>query len=427
MAWRAMYSTVRGNTVKRTVFYSWQSDLDSSGNRNLIEDALKRSIKSIKKDDTESIEPVLDRDTAGISGSPSISESIFAKITLADVFVADVSLINSGSGNRLTPNPNVLVELGYAVAQLGWERVVLVQNAAYGSPEDLPFDLRGRRVVAYSFRNEVDDRSEVRALLQGRLEAALKTAMHDSTQMSLPSGKGAPLWWGRWTNDSDGLGFGGTLSIREVCATGFLFDLSVFNGSHSGQITAYARLVAQDLAYTRVENGPDGDVGEIQFRRELSGARQTIHVEETSSCNYYHGMGVQFHGNFVHTLEPLFDFGFLNELEMMSLGRLTGEYYESLRVRFQGIGEVECLDSFEAKVIHGGVRGLYTIMEGIIMSGTTGELWAAYLDDDVVRYFTTEPKWKEQLPKTIEDWRSRFSEKVVKFHPYASATRLDQS
>ncbi|MGZ8174461.1 MULTISPECIES: hypothetical protein [Methylobacter] len=407
--------------MKRTIFYSWQSDLDASGNRNLIEDALKRSIKSIKKDDTESVEPVLDRDTAGISGSPSISESIFAKITLADVFVADVSLINPESGKRLTPNPNVLVELGYAIAQLGWERVVLVQNTAYGSPEDLPFDLRGRRVVPYSFRNGTSDRSEVRALLQGRLEAALKAALHESTQMSLPTGKGAPLWWGRWKNDSDGLGFGGALNIREVCATGFLFDLSVFNGSHSGEITSYARLVAQDLAYARVENGPEGEVGEIQFRRELSGDRQTIRVEETSSCLYYHGMGVQFFGNFVHVLEPLFDYGFLNELEMMSLARLTGEYYESLRVRFQGIGESECLDSFEAKVIHGGVRGLYTIMEGIIMSGSRGELWAAYLDDDVVKYFTTESKWKEQLPKTIENWRSRFSEKPVTFHAYTSA------
>jgi hypothetical protein len=395
------------------------------GNRNLIEDALKRAIKSIKKDDTESIEPVLDRDTAGVSGSPSISESIFAKITLADIFVADVSIINTGNKSRLTPNPNVLIELGYAVAQLGWDRVILVQNTAYGSPENLPFDLRGRRVVPYSFRNETNNRSEVRALLQGRLEHALKTAMYDSTQISLPSGKGAALWWGKWTNDSNGLGFGGTLSIREVCATGFLFDLSVFNGSHSGQITTYARLVAQDLAYARVENGPDGEIGEIQFRRKQLGDRQSILVAEMSSCHYFHGIGVQFYGDFVHILEPLFDYGFLNELEMMSLGRLTGEYYESLRVRFQEIEEGKCLDSFDAKVINGGVRGLYTIMEGIIMSGSQGELWVAYLDDNVVRYFTTEPKWKEELPKTIEDWRNSFNEKPIKYHAYVSTIPLD--
>lgn len=406
--------------MKRTIFYSWQSDLEVSGNRNLIEDALKKSIKAINRDESETVEPVLNRDTAGISGSPSIADSIFAKITLADVFVADVSIINSDSEGRKSPNPNVLVELGYAVAQLGWNRIVLVQNTAYGDPETLPFDLRGRRVVPYSYSSETESKSEVRALLQGRLEAALKAALHESTQMSLPSGEGAPIWWGRWKNDSEGLGFGGLLSIREVCATGFLFDLSVFNGSHLGQITAYARLVAQDLAYARIENGHDGDVGEIRFRRDQSGNRSVIRIDETSSCLYYHGMGVQFSGNFVHVLEPLFDYGFLNELEMMTLSRMSGEYYESLRQRFQGIGESECLDTFDAKVIHGGVRGLYTMLEGIIMSGSKGELWVAYIDGDDVRYFTTQSAWKDTLPKTIEEWRSRFPEKPVIHHKFVN-------
>ncbi len=407
--------------MKRTIFYSWQSDLDPFGNRNLIEDALKRCLKSIKNNALETVEPVLDRDTAGMSGSPSISEGIFSKITLADVFVADVSIINSNVGGRLTPNPNVLIELGYAVAQIGWERIILVQNSAYGSPEELPFDLRGRRVVPYSFNRDLNDRSETRALLQGRLEAALKAALYESTQISLPSGSGAQLWWGKWSKDSDGLGFGGELFIRDVCAAGFLFDLSVINGSHSGSITTYARLVAQDLAYARVENGSGGEIGEILFRRELSGDRRVVRIEETSGCIYYHGMGVRFSGNFVHVLEPLFDYGFLNELEMISLFRISGEYYESLRKRFQGIGKSENLDSFIAQVLIGGVRGLYTIMEGIIMLGSRGELWVAYIDDDVVRYFTTQSVWKTILPKTIKEWRSRFSEKKVEYHTIVDA------
>lgn len=411
--------------MKRTIFYSWQSDLDASGNRNLIEDSLKRAIKAINKDQTESVEPVLDRDTAGISGAPSIAESIFAKITLSDVFVADVSIINSGVEGRPSPNPNVLVELGYAVAQLGWDRIVLVQNLAYGNPEELPFDLRGRRVVPYTYKKESNDRSEVRALLQGRFEATLKAALHESTQLSLPTGKGAPIWWGRWKYDSDGLGFGGALNIREACAAGFLFDLSVFDGSHTGQITAYARLVAQDLAYARIENGHGGEIGEIRLRREQLGERPTIRIDETSSCLHYHGVGVAFFGNFTRVLEPLFDLGLFNELEMMSLARLIGEYYEPLRLRFQVIGKSECLDTFVAKVIHGGVRGMYTIMEGIIMSGCRGELWVAYLEDEVVRYFTTQSDWKDTLPKTIENWRSRFKDKPVNFHKYTSQVPSD--
>lgn len=39
----------------------------------------------------------------------------------------------------------MLVELGYAIARLGWDRIVLVMNIEFGPPERLPFDLRSRR------------------------------------------------------------------------------------------------------------------------------------------------------------------------------------------------------------------------------------------------------------------------------------------
>jgi len=39
------------------------------------------------------------------------------KIDVADVFVADVSIVG-GSIERPAPNPNVLIELGYALCSL---------------------------------------------------------------------------------------------------------------------------------------------------------------------------------------------------------------------------------------------------------------------------------------------------------------------
>ena len=47
------------------------------------------------------------------------------------------------------------------------------------------------------------------------------------------------------------------------------------------------------------------------------------------------------------------------------------------------------------------------------MRGSEGQLWAAYIDEEVVRYFTTEPKYKTTLPATMEHWRERFKEKKV--------------
>jgi hypothetical protein len=55
------------------------------------------------------------------------------------------------------------------------------------------------------------------------------------------------------------------------------------------------------------------------------------------------------------------------------------------------------------------------------MKGEQGQLWAAYIDKEVVRYFTTEPAYKRKLPLTIEDWRKGFKEKEVVFD---SAVRI---
>jgi hypothetical protein len=148
--------------TRRRIFYSWQSDTPNNVGRSLIRGSLESALKRIGNDESE-IEPVLDRDTSGTAGSPDITDTILAKIALADVFVADVTIVNRNKarsflgiplgdrarGIRPTPNPNVLLELGFAITHLGWDRIILVQNVAYGGPEELPFDLRGRRVLTF--------------------------------------------------------------------------------------------------------------------------------------------------------------------------------------------------------------------------------------------------------------------------------------
>lgn len=162
--------------MKRTVFYIWQSDLGSA-NRNFIQRALEDAAKAIKTDDTLDIEPSIDRDTAGVPGSPEIAKTIFEKIADADVVVADVSIINRESGGRPSPNPNVLIEAGYALSAIGHERIILVFNTAFGKVEDLPFDLRPRRVTKYHIPQDAADRSAERKKLQRSLEEALKAIL----------------------------------------------------------------------------------------------------------------------------------------------------------------------------------------------------------------------------------------------------------
>src|SRR5260370_6957057 len=123
------------------VFYSWQSDLPNKTNRSFIEDALEKAAKAIRDDDSIQVEPVIDRDTVGVAGSPEISKTIFSKIDQAKVFVCDISIINSGADARLAPNPNVLIELGYALKPLGENRIIMDLNDLNDIPEHLPFHL----------------------------------------------------------------------------------------------------------------------------------------------------------------------------------------------------------------------------------------------------------------------------------------------
>src|SRR5258708_32648261 len=107
-------------TIARSlVFYSWQFDLPNATNRGFILKALENAAKAIRDDDSIEVEPVIDRDTDGVPGSPDIASTIFGKIDQAQVFVCDISIINSDAlyqdatgqnvAARPTPNPNVLI------------------------------------------------------------------------------------------------------------------------------------------------------------------------------------------------------------------------------------------------------------------------------------------------------------------------------
>lgn len=77
------------------------------------------------------------------------------------------------------------------------------------------------------------------------------------------------------------------------------------------------------------------------------------------------------------------------------------------------VTQEEDLDGFGAKVYQGTVRGLSTIVEAIIMFNGAGKMWAAVIDGEVVKYYTTDPDFKNKLPRTIEKWRGLFKEKKV--------------
>jgi hypothetical protein len=73
--------------MKRTIFFSWQSDAPRNVGRGIIERALERAVGTIgvHSEVEEAIRDSLevDRDTRGVSGSPPIVDTIFKKIDSA--------------------------------------------------------------------------------------------------------------------------------------------------------------------------------------------------------------------------------------------------------------------------------------------------------------------------------------------------------
>lgn len=128
-----------------SVFLSWQSDLPANAHRNAIRTALSRCLKKYPN-------LKLDEATREMAGSDDIAQTILDKIQAAEIFVADISTIRRKYGTgRPVPNPNVVFEVGYAVAHLGWSRVILLFNDESGSfPRDVPFDFLTKRIARYS-------------------------------------------------------------------------------------------------------------------------------------------------------------------------------------------------------------------------------------------------------------------------------------
>lgn len=158
------------------IFYSWQSDLPGNNNRNLIQSSIEKAVKNLNK---KAIAISADRDTAGKLGTPDIVETIFNKIDEADIFIADISIINKDSSAKKTPNPNVLLELGYAAKAMGWDRIICIINSDYGIHEELPFDLRTRRIYSYSPSNSEKSgiKSEISRIIEKTVEALISNEM----------------------------------------------------------------------------------------------------------------------------------------------------------------------------------------------------------------------------------------------------------
>lgn len=171
--------------MAQSIFFSWQADTPDEVGRSFVRSVLKAICKEIAADTSldEAVRNIkFDSDTQGVAGQPPIADTILKKIDGAALVVSDMTFTGKRLDGRPTPNPNVLIEYGWALRALSYNRVISVMNVAYGAPgaETLPFDLAHLR---WPMQYNLPDGAEPAVVekekekLKGKLKAAVRASL----------------------------------------------------------------------------------------------------------------------------------------------------------------------------------------------------------------------------------------------------------
>jgi hypothetical protein len=223
------------------IFYSWQSDLD---NKHSQRNSILKAINSAKKRlvSKQGVTLYIDQATRDTSGAINIAATIEQKIRQSDVFIADISIINRGSKFRNTPNPNVMYELGLATEAVGWSNIILVLNKAYGDFDDLPFDIKTRRVIQFNLKGIQKDNI---AELTDDLAIAIHTCLDNAPKLRLKEITNAlknSEWeaYNFFNGQIDKTELKGKVSIRQVHNHIFSFDFDSYENGEEFKLGDWA-------------------------------------------------------------------------------------------------------------------------------------------------------------------------------------------
>ena len=175
--------------MKLTIFYSWQSTTEESFNRHFIKKCIEKAVASLKI--TRKLKDVkfeIQESTSDLSGTPDIVQIIESRIKECDIFIGDLTIVNSYFKIEkfirkilkkkliYQPNSNVLIEYGRALVCPGEESVIGVMNIIYGKPNLLPFNINQKRWPEQYTLNRSKDKEKACMDLTKKLEDAIRLA-----------------------------------------------------------------------------------------------------------------------------------------------------------------------------------------------------------------------------------------------------------
>jgi len=152
---------------KLKLFFSWQSD--TKDNHKKIGQSLMNACDTIRAEGVYDI--IYDESTWNRSGSPVIDSTVVEKAKDCDIFVADLTPIET-SGMKDLPNPNVMYELGVAKSNLTDDSILMLFTGDIDASR-MPFDINHQRLSRFS-------NAHITEYIRQMAENAVKNPRHHS-------------------------------------------------------------------------------------------------------------------------------------------------------------------------------------------------------------------------------------------------------
>jgi hypothetical protein len=221
----------------------------------------------------------------------------------------------------------------------------------------------------------------------------------------------AKNWKGAW-KDVDKFSEG-QLHITTVKGNKLSFSIYVEDGGASGLLEGTAKLDGYRAHYIRKEYGGACRIdftyeGDHVYVRQLEG-----------SCGA--GAGVYYDGSYYanpkeQKEETLVTLGVLSTgAQDKKFRQMVGNDYHLFVNSSQLVGNGIDLDSLHAIVHDSWVKHELTSKRNIVLINDRLDIWAAVIDEDSIKYYTTREDYRHKLPKTIDDWQKDLEDKKLIF------------
>lgn len=236
----------------------------------------------------------------------------------------------------------------------------------------LPFDLRVRRVLQYRLDENLEGKATEREKLKKQLVDTFKSALTYYEKDILGS-KDNSIWWGTWLTQEKAKARGGYLKISRVSSDAFFFNLFIYDGPRTGEVSGKAQILTPHSAYARLRSEYHGDC-EIVFRRRLENDSWWIEIEESQSYDCYHGLSATFSGVYKHENETMVNWGYLDEIDLNEIERITGKYLPAFLDNSQQISTDQNEFGNEMVIVSAALKGMYNIRESIVVLDQFGKV-----------------------------------------------------